>query len=114
MRETAAPDYPVRTEQNVVDSDGTLILYRDRLLGGTELTRRLCVKHKRPALSVDLAGSPDPNHVRAWLIEQDIRTLNVAGPRESSSPGVQEQACKFLQLVLSGRRPGGNPQAHTQ
>ena len=35
LRETASSDYAVRTEQNVVDSDATLILHRGPLTGGT-------------------------------------------------------------------------------
>ncbi len=39
LRETDSPLYAVRTEQNVIDSDATLILYLEPLEGGTELTR---------------------------------------------------------------------------
>jgi hypothetical protein len=96
LRETPSSDYPARTEQNVVDSDGTLILYRDRLLGGTELTRRLCLKHGRPVFAVDLAVEDDPDDVRRWIDEQAVRVLNVAGPRESSAPGIGDEARRFL------------------
>ncbi len=101
LRETPSSDYPVRTEQNVVDSDGTLILYRDRLFGGTELTRRLCVKHGRPVLAVDLAAVEDPDGIRRWLCEHTIRVLNVAGPRESSAPGIGDDAMRFLCRLFS-------------
>jgi hypothetical protein len=102
LRESPSPDYPVRTEQNVIDSDGTLILYRGRLLGGTELTRRLCIKHQRPVLVVDLTATSvrDQGRVRHWLVEHDIRVLNIAGPRESSSPGIAEAAMRFVCCLL--------------
>ena len=54
LRETDSPDYSFRTEQNVLDSDATLILYRGRIAGGTELTLRLARQHGRPHLVVDL------------------------------------------------------------
>jgi hypothetical protein len=103
LQETLSPDYPIRTEQNVIDSDGTLILYRSRLFGGTELTRRLCVKHQRPMVALDLtaAKARDLRRVRRWLHGHSIRVLNVAGPRESSSPGIADEATRFLCRLLA-------------
>jgi hypothetical protein len=100
--ETESTEYPVRTERNVVDSDGTLILFRERLVGGTELTRRLAAKHGRPCYLADLARTTDLRRVRSWLADHDIRVLNVAGPRESSSPGIGQVALRFLRDLLSG------------
>lgn len=101
LREMDSADYPLRTEQNVVDSDGTLLLHRGRMAGGTELTRRLALKHARPLLAVDLETGGDPAAVRCWLAEHAIQTLNVAGPRESTAPGIGEQSANFLRQVLS-------------
>ncbi len=39
MRETASAAYSERTERNVIDSDGTLIISRGELTGGSEATR---------------------------------------------------------------------------
>ena len=100
LRQTQSVDYPTRTEQNVRDSDGTLILYRQRLYGGTELTRRLAEKHGKPYFLVDLDQAVDLQPVRHWLDEQSIAVLNVAGPRESSSPGIAREACKFVAALL--------------
>ena len=88
LLETDSPDYPTRTERNVVESDGTLILFRGRIAGGTELTLRLADERQRPRLAVDLDVPADPAEVRRWLAEQRIEVLNVAGPRESQSPGI--------------------------
>jgi hypothetical protein len=100
LRQTKASSYRVRTEQNVVDSDGTLILYRQRLYGGTELTRRLAEKYGKPCLAVDLEQAADPQPVSSWIEEQGIAVLNIAGPRESSSPGIARQACEFVAVLL--------------
>ncbi|MBC8868949.1 MAG: putative molybdenum carrier protein [Planctomycetes bacterium] len=101
LNETESPEYPVRTEQNVVDSDGTLILYRNRLVGGTELTRRFARKHNKPCCLVDLGQSPDIQRVRQWLADHSIEVLNVAGPRESSSPGIGREAHDCICSALS-------------
>jgi len=101
LDETRSAEYPVRTEQNVIDSDGTLILYRVNLFGGSELTHRLTRKHTRPCLLVDLEDSPDLSRSQHWLRKNAIHVLNVAGPRESSAAGIGNQAAEYLRSVLS-------------
>jgi hypothetical protein len=101
LRETESAEYPARTEMNVIDSDGTLILYRGRLFGGTELTRRLALKHGKPHFAVDLDAKPAARAATLdWLARARIRVLNVAGPRESSSPGIGQAAFSFLRQLL--------------
>ncbi len=100
LTETESPEYPVRTEQNVLDSDATLVVCRGLPTGGTELTLRLATRHGRPVLVVDLAAGPNVGKVRRWLARHARGTLNVAGPRESQSPGIAAQAAEFLRRVL--------------
>lgn len=113
LSETSERNYVVRTERNVVDSDGTLILYRNQISGGTELTHRLAIKHGRPHLCLDLdqssATQDDFDEVKQqlfdWLSQNSIESLNVAGPRESTSAGIQAQSKLFLIAVLMATRP---------
>jgi len=100
LTETTSKDYRVRTRRNVRDSDGTLILTRGPLSGGTALTLRLAMNIGKPALVVDLARRPRATVVGAWLDAHRIRILNVAGPRESSQPGIHRHAKNFLARVL--------------
>jgi hypothetical protein len=101
LRQMRTVDYPARTEKNVLDSEGTLILYRGRLYGGTRLTYRLAQQHQRPCCLVDLERVADPEAVRRWLGAHAIRVLNVAGPRESSAPGIGQEAFQFVCSVLA-------------
>ncbi len=39
--------YRQRTKQNVLDSDGTIIIYFDSPIGGTELTISFCINEQR-------------------------------------------------------------------
>jgi hypothetical protein len=102
LRETRSAKYHVRTEQNVVDSEGTLILYRETLTGGTLLTWRLTRRHRRPCLLVDLATDPGPGEAAEWLRGLAIQVLNVAGPRESTAAGISPAAERFLLELLGG------------
>ena len=96
LTETDSAEYAIRTEKNVLDSDGTLILHRGRLSGGTLLTLRLAQQHSRPHMVVDL-NAPCPMHEILWWIEEEqIETLNVAGPRESQNPGIEAGAEEFV------------------
>jgi len=101
LYEAESAEYPVRTERNIVDSDGTLILFRGRLFGGTDLTRRLAIRLEKPYRLVELTENPDPAPVRRWLLENGIQVLNVAGPRESNCPGIRRISFEFLRLLLS-------------
>lgn len=99
LTETAAREYWVRTEQNVVDSDATLILYRHRLSGGTEFTFRMTRKHGKPCLSIELEQGDHWESYLAWLQQHRVQVLNCAGPRESTMPGIYQHAkIFFIQL----------------
>jgi len=107
LRETPSEDYAQRTEWNVRDSDGTLILAAGRLSGGTASTAQRAAALRKPCLIVDLEHAVAPATIRAWLKTHRIRTLNVAGPRESRRPGIYAEASRVLRSVfsLAGRRP---------
>lgn len=109
--ETPSFNYTVRTEKNVVESDGTLILYRDVITRGTGLTVNYAKRHNRPYLCVDLremsetgAISDQDNEaietaaqeILTWLADQNINVLNIAGPRESTTPHINSQSHTLL------------------
>lgn len=105
--ELDTPEYPARTERNVLDADATLILCRGAVTGGTALTRRLARKHQRPLLVVSLLATDDgkleetlAGKIREWLARCRPRTLNVAGPRESHCRGIARQTYELLLRVF--------------
>jgi hypothetical protein len=100
LAETPWSGYPQRTEWNVRDSDGTLVLTLGSPDRGTALTVALAARRRRPCLVVDLGAAPDEEAVRAWARENRVGTLNVAGPRESSSPGIHARAAEFLRRLF--------------
>lgn len=100
LRETPSADPAERTEWNVRDSDGTVILTTGAESAGTELTREVARRMGRPVYVGHLDAPPDPDAFRRWLRSRKIGTLNVAGPRESESPGVYASACAWLRAAL--------------
>ena len=104
LRELDSPDYAARTEQNVLDSDGTLILHTGDLSGGTLLTHRLARRHHRPCLTIDLTRPASSAPLHSWLAAHAIEILNIAGPRESSEPGIYGLAVEYLASALRQRQ----------
>ena len=105
LKETAGADPAERNRRNVGDADGTLILAGGELTGGTALTRRVAVELGKPHLVIDpscASTAEAVRQVRRWIEEQGIAVLNIAGPRESDSPGIYERARSLLLALLAG------------
>lgn len=101
LSETESADYRMRTRLNVVDADGTLILLTGALSGGTALTRQLALAAGKPLLIIDLDSPAPLSEVCSWVRGHHVRTLNIAGPRESQRPGIGRRAGKFLSTLFS-------------
>jgi hypothetical protein len=121
LRETESSEYHVRTQMNVQAADATLILACGDLVGGTKLTETFARRESKPYRIanlnelMDFEEHPRPtrqqadsslarrvsDELRAWLARERIAVLNVAGPRESTQPGVYQQACKVLRSLLA-------------
>lgn len=106
LRETDSAEYPVRTERNVIDSDATVLITRGRATGGSALTARLARRHRKPLLEIDLdqtAPAAAAERLRDFIAGSGAAVLNVAGPRESTAPGIGALVKEVLGLAL------GNP-----
>ena len=78
--------YRERTRQNVLDSDGTAILFHGVLGGGTLLTLNLCKREGKPHVVIDASKTSESaaaEEVAGFVEERNIKVLNVAGPRAS-------------------------------
>ncbi len=100
LTETPSADYAERTRLNVRDSCATLILLSGAADRGTRLALACAQELARPHLVVDLAENADPRPVLEWLADEGIRVLNVAGPRETSAPGIYGAASGFLRKLF--------------
>jgi hypothetical protein len=103
LTEMPTDSYPERTEQNVIDSDGTLIIARGPLTGGTAYTRDMAARHDRPCLMVDLLETTEFNaalKIATWAFEHDIKVMNVAGPRQSKDRIIYYDVTSILESAL--------------
>lgn len=100
LRDTPSQKLSQRTEWNVRDSDGTLVLTCGNPTGGTALTIRLAKLHGKPYFVMDLDQNREESTVTSWLIQHNIRHLNIAGPRQSTYPAIYQLAYAFLNKLF--------------
>lgn len=105
MQQCASANYEIRTMMNVGDSDGTLVLSFGPLNGGSQRTMWTAADALKPAWHATIRRDGwlaefDLTQIRGWLEINRIRTLNVAGPRETKARGMQTAACAALVQIL--------------
>lgn len=97
LQETPQSQYRQRTKCNVRDADATLIVTLTRnLTGGTLFTRQYAQQIGRPYLHVS-PSNDWRGRIKQFLDTYSIRILNVAGPRASSAPDIEQ----FVHEVLN-------------
>ena len=130
--------YAERTAQNVVDSDGTLIISNGEPIGGTRETVERCVEIQKPHLVIDCKIVPIDqaidlavgfvSHLSSRAIPMELKNvrtrltaekapgrrgnlrLNVAGPRASQWPEGHAVTSQIISAIL--RRISGQNDAN--
>jgi hypothetical protein len=103
LQEMPTDSYLDRTEQNVIDSDGTVIISHGKLTGGSAYTQKMAKYYGKPCLHLDLKKLdvlPAAVELLTWIDERDIKVLNVAGPRASKDPKIYELVKEVLESLL--------------
>jgi hypothetical protein len=103
MQEMPTDSYAGRTERNVTDSDGTLIISHGPLTDGSKYTREMTSKHQKSCLHIDLNEtdvSTAARQIYDWVIRTKIQILNVAGSRASTDPSIYQATLHVLTNVL--------------
>lgn len=104
LSETPLSNYLQRTEWNVRDSDATVIFtLTDALDGGSKRTAQFAEKLHRPWLH--FRPSVHPKFLTQFLARHQVTTLNVAGKRESSAPGIYRFVVDTLERSLAPAPP---------
>lgn len=83
--------YEPRTEDNVVDSDGT-VLFGDMTSSGSKQTIGFILKHGKPHIS-----NPPADVLISFIKDHKISVLNVAGNRGSK---LTQEQCDHTRKVL--------------
>jgi predicted Rossmann-fold nucleotide-binding protein len=103
VKEMASKEYSERTRANVDWANATLVIFRGRLMGGTLLTWEYAKNRNKAVLPIDLASESTERtleRIEKWLAEKQPEILNIAGPRESTHPGIYAQSFQLLVTAL--------------
>jgi hypothetical protein len=104
LKEMATSDHYKPVEQNIIGSDGILIISHGKLKNGSALTLKLAKKHHRPWLHIDLNeinAFEAAKTVNSWIVQYKIKILNVAGPQVSEDPNIYKATKKILRAVIA-------------
>jgi hypothetical protein len=115
VKELPTTGYARRTEQNVIDSDGTVIFTHGKLSGGSDLTQKLAIKLDKPWLHVNLSELSNKEvveEVAAFIGTNDIKVLNVAGKSASKDKEIYDSVYqvnrRLIKFVIELKRYNGD------
>ena len=104
-------NYNDRTTINIKESDGTIIFGNLKKSSGSKFTYSECIQNNKPIFLLGIRElnllyskeSIDKIKIKyiKWIVENNIRILNVAGNRESKNKGMTEKVFKFLVTIIS-------------
>lgn len=104
LQEMTTGHYSKRTEKNVLEAEGTVIVFHGFLNGGSALTREYAIKHKKPWIHIDMKEmflKEASSKFVSWLEESKIKVLNVAGSRSSKDPTIYDATLRLLKVSLT-------------
>jgi len=116
MTEMPVGGYQEMTEQNVKDSDGTVIFTHGKYTGVSALTSNYAIKHDKPVLHLDLDVVGELTAIESlieWIYKHNIATLNVAGSRESKDEHIYDDVHSIIKSILNTLKTAevvGSPQ----
>lgn len=112
MVETATDAPEERTRLNVMLGDATLILTMGKLDPGTQLTAEIASTLEKPCLELNLHETLRADGLQvaiaksqAFISRNEVKVLNIAGPREENVPKIHDRAADFLRAVLTSPVP---------
>jgi len=106
LKETGSPNYLVRTKLNVTVADATIVFTFGPAKSGSLRTLQFARELSKPSLHVNLFSFNDDLHVQKIIDWLDAAfggkaiTLNVAGSRESSRPGIGSKVKDIMTKVI--------------
>lgn len=103
LTEAVAVGFKKAMEENVLKSDGTLLITRGKRTVETKYAVETALKHKRQFLHVDLSqhsAFEAASLAGSWVVMNHVRAVFVTGPAASQDPMIYVQTKKILQTVF--------------
>jgi len=103
MSEHKSPTYAPRTYANVKDSEGTIRCAYDFFSAGEKCTMKAIKQYQRPFFDIDLSGLPEDEEVIEWIINNNLKVLNIAGNAGRTTKQTMDifrTTCKYLKGIF--------------
>jgi hypothetical protein len=109
VKEIDNPSYFERLENNIIDSDGTVVITYDQLGVGSKAVKDLADKHNKTVLNVNLSEHP-LNHtvslIRKWMTNHKIDTIYFTGSKtgRGHSTKIYDEVIEVIEAVCGVAR----------
>jgi len=109
VNEIDNPSYFQRLENNIVDSEGTVVLNYGQLAMGSKAARDIAGKHNKSFLNVDLSKHA-LNHaiasIRKWMAKNEVSTVYFTGTKTGAglSPNVYDEVIQVIEGICGVER----------
>jgi hypothetical protein len=103
LKEMTVAGFKEKIEQNVIDSDGTVIISHGDFSGGADYSQKMAEKHNRPCLHIDLEKTPPfiaSPEINTWIIDHNIEVLNVTGSKASEDSNVHRDTFYIIEGTI--------------
>lgn len=104
LSETDSPFHDVDIRNNIVNSQGTLLIYK-KLTDEVENVLNIIKQEKMPHISYDFNVSLNVNinKIINWMDKYNIEILYVTGNNETNSPGIINQSYKIIKFLINAK-----------
>jgi hypothetical protein len=96
-----SPKYRDRTKENAEKADATIIFATNPESVGTKLTIELCEHFGKPWVLLNPYDDNVIQNASTFIDEERPTILNIAGHRESLSPGIAKKVASIVTAVFS-------------
>jgi hypothetical protein len=103
LQELPGAGYPERTRENVLDSDGTFVIYNGELSGGTKSSQKLARSRRKPYLMLDFSEIEVEDAARLafdFIFDLGLWRINFSGPRASNWPEAHGVTYQFTTRLI--------------
>ena len=103
LNETKSNKYPPRTLLNIEESNGTVIIVKHTITGGSALTKKLCQDKNKPVhviKQIEHVTTSAAKEIIEFIKLNEIATLNVAGQRASKWPNAHAFTFMVMNYVI--------------
>ncbi len=103
LKKKTPPGYPGHIENNVIDSDGTLILSHGKLNDRSNWQDSFAGKYQKPWLHIDLdrmTRFEASIKISKWVLENRVEILNVTGSSSESDPNICAATMNVLESAI--------------